>query len=92
MSDHELNRAKADFKNGVRYAVTWLRRRAGEMNDPWAKTVLNTAGFHLGVELAQGEVVVPDRDMPAALDALAEYHAKGGRSLEEVCRELGLPA
>lgn len=38
------------FRDGLRYAVTWLHERANEMNDPWAKAVLNTAAFNLGVE------------------------------------------
>lgn len=35
---------------GLKYAITWLHKRANEMNDPTAKTVLNTAAFNLGVE------------------------------------------
>lgn len=44
------------FRDGVRYAVTWLHERANEMNDEWAKAVLNTAAFHLGVEGKQGTI------------------------------------
>lgn len=38
------------FRDGLRFATTWLHERAREMNDPWAKAVLNTAAFNLGVE------------------------------------------
>jgi hypothetical protein len=38
------------YRQGLRYAVTWLHHQANQMNDPWAKAVLNTAAFHLGVE------------------------------------------
>jgi hypothetical protein len=40
-------------RDGVRAAITWLHARAREMNDPSAKMVLNTAAFHMGVDLAQ---------------------------------------
>jgi hypothetical protein len=40
-------------REGVRAAITWLHARAREMNDPTAKTVLNTAAFNMGVDLAQ---------------------------------------
>lgn len=36
------------FRHGIQYAVTWLQHRAWEMNDPWAKAVLNCAADHLG--------------------------------------------
>lgn len=36
---------------GVRRAITWLHQRAQEMNDPHATVVLNSAAFHLGVQL-----------------------------------------
>jgi hypothetical protein len=46
----EVSRA-ADYRKGqmrgraagIRWAVTWLHRRALQMNDPHAKTVLNVA-------------------------------------------------
>ncbi|OFX01733.1 MAG: hypothetical protein A3E78_03715 [Alphaproteobacteria bacterium RIFCSPHIGHO2_12_FULL_63_12] len=38
------------FDDGLRWAITWLHKRALEMNDIHAKNILNTAGFHLGVE------------------------------------------
>lgn len=36
------------FRDGIRYAVTWLHQRANEMNDPWAKAVLNVTANDLG--------------------------------------------
>lgn len=42
---------KRGFKDGVRYTIDWLHKRALTMNDPRARTILNTAAFHLGVHL-----------------------------------------
>lgn len=39
-----------DFTPGIRYAITWLHKRANEMNDPKAKQILDSAAFNLGVE------------------------------------------
>lgn len=36
------------FHDGIRYAVSWLHDRANEMNDPWAKAVLNVTANDLG--------------------------------------------
>jgi len=36
------------FRDGIRYAVTWLHERAREMNDPWAKALLNVTADDLG--------------------------------------------
>jgi hypothetical protein len=41
-----------DFTPGIRFAVTWLHKRANEMNDSKAKQVLDSAAFALGVEHA----------------------------------------
>lgn len=38
---------------GVRLAITWLHRRAEQMNDPHARAVLNSAAFQLGVDLKE---------------------------------------
>ena len=38
------------FKDGLRWAITWLHNNAAEMNDHRARDILNTAAFHLGVE------------------------------------------
>lgn len=49
---------------GIRWAIAWLHERAGEMNDPHAKTILNTAAFHMGVEAKDVQIVEspsPDR-------------------------------
>ena len=44
--------ARRNFDRGVRWAIKWLHEEAREMNDPHAKSVLNSAGFHLGTALA----------------------------------------
>lgn len=51
----------------MRYAVAWLHERANEMNDPWAKAVLNTAAFNLGVEGKQGTIDAKARLLEIAL-------------------------
>ena len=38
-----------DYYDGVRASITWLHERAASMNDPHARTVLNSAAFSLGV-------------------------------------------
>lgn len=40
-------------RDGIGWAITWLHKRAAEMNDPHAKAILNTAGFNMGVEAKQ---------------------------------------
>jgi hypothetical protein len=35
-------------RDGIRAAITWLLKRAREMNDPQAKAILNSAAFSLG--------------------------------------------
>ncbi len=35
-------------RDGIRIAITWLLKRAREMNDPHAKAVLNSAAYSLG--------------------------------------------
>lgn len=32
---------------GIRWCITWLHKRADEMNDPKARDVLNSAAFNL---------------------------------------------
>ena len=59
------------FRDGMRYAVTWLHQRANEMNDPWAKAVLNTAAFNLGVEGRQGTIDAKATLLGIALDRAA---------------------
>ena len=36
---------------GIRWAITWLHKRADQMNDPHARQVLNDAAFNLGNDL-----------------------------------------
>lgn len=37
------------YKDGLRFAITWLHRRANEeMNDPVARALLNSAATNLG--------------------------------------------
>jgi hypothetical protein len=40
---------RAYFYKGVRAAIAWLHAEARTMNDPHAQSVLNNAGFHLGL-------------------------------------------
>ena len=47
MSDHHEN----GRRYGVKGCVAWLHARAEEMNDPHAKTILNTAAFNMGTTL-----------------------------------------
>ena len=37
-------------KDGIQWAITWLHKRAKEMNDPKATAILNTAAFQMGQE------------------------------------------
>lgn len=56
-----MSDGKRDYKlgkrHGIRWAITWLHRRAREMNDPRARDVLNTAGFHLGVDAKDAHLI-----------------------------------
>lgn len=49
----------AGRRNGIKWAVAWLHRRAMEMNDPSAKAALDTAASHMGqvdkIRLRDGE-------------------------------------
>lgn len=56
------------FRDGMRFAVTWLHERAKEMNDPWAKSVLNTAAFNLGVEGKSNTIDAKAQLLAIALD------------------------
>lgn len=38
------------FTDGYRWAIAWLHARALEMNDPHARTIINTAAFNMGVD------------------------------------------
>jgi hypothetical protein len=48
----KANEYRRGYHDGLREAIAWLHARAREMNDPHAKRILNTAAFHLGVEVA----------------------------------------
>jgi hypothetical protein len=39
---------KQGRRNGIKWAVTWLHRRAAQMNDPHARLVLNSAAYAVG--------------------------------------------
>lgn len=49
------------FRDGLRWAITWLHNSASEMRDNRAQDILNTAAFRLGVEggKARTEGVTP---------------------------------
>ncbi|RTL72371.1 MAG: hypothetical protein EKK41_05110 [Hyphomicrobiales bacterium] len=59
MSDHEKQRTKAAHRAGVRWAIAWLHKRALDMNDPHARDILNSAAYHLGIDLSTGDVIPP---------------------------------
>lgn len=37
-------------RNAIRWAVTWLHKRANEMNDPIAKAILDAAAINMGAD------------------------------------------
>ncbi len=45
-------------RDGIRFAVGWLHRRADAMSDPAARVILNAAAFNLGNDLSQGRIAV----------------------------------
>lgn len=59
--------------NGVRAAVTWLHRRALEMNDPAARAILHKAGSDLGECKAHHSIAELEK-----LSRLESALAKGG--------------
>lgn len=64
------------FRDGLRYAVTWLHDRAQEMSDPWAKAVLNTAAFNLGVDGKGNHVEAKAKLLEIALARADEQDVK----------------
>ena len=42
---------------GIRWAIAWLHKRAAEMKDPTAKTVLNTAAFNMSTAAKNLQIV-----------------------------------
>lgn len=66
-------------RDGLRWAITWLHRRADSMNDPQARAILNSAAFALGGEIRQGCLPyipyygeTPAQDTPPASPARTE--------------------
>lgn len=55
---------KQGRRKGIKWAVTWLHRRAAEMNDPHARLVLNSAAFGIGWQAKRLPPVKP-RQKPA---------------------------
>ena len=37
-------------RNGIKWAVAWLHRRGGQMNDPHAKAILDVAAHDMGID------------------------------------------
>jgi hypothetical protein len=72
MSDHEKQRIKAAHKAGARWAIAWLHKRALGMNDPHARVILNTAGYHMGIELSRSDVL----PAPSMAESEIEHYAK----------------
>lgn len=54
-------------RDGMRRAITWLHERANEMNDPWAKAVLNTAAHNMGVAGKDATLDVKEKLLEIAL-------------------------
>lgn len=58
-ADDKATHRKFGFRDGVRWAVTWLHDRAKEMNDPHAVIVLNSAAFNMGEEAKRRSALLP---------------------------------
>jgi hypothetical protein len=58
MATHERKLGRRD---GIRYAITWLHKRAEGMNDPNARQVLNSAATNLGWDLDRSETIPCER-------------------------------
>lgn len=43
-------------RDGIRWTITWLHRRADSMRDQHAKNILNSAAFDLGNEIREGRM------------------------------------
>jgi hypothetical protein len=53
---HDVSSAMARGKrDGVKWAIEWLQRRAVEMNDPKATAILNSAAANMGWDAAHSE-------------------------------------
>lgn len=56
-------------RDGLRWAISWLHRRADEMNDPHAKVILNCAAFNLGNEIREGRMpLITDTEHADAIE------------------------
>ena len=49
---------------GIRWAIAWLHKHAGEMNDPRAKRLLNTAAFQMSIDAKNLQIVEPPSPTP----------------------------
>ncbi len=47
-------------REGVKWAVTWLHKRATEMNDLHAKAILNGAAFNMGWDAKKQKIDTPE--------------------------------
>jgi hypothetical protein len=63
------------YYKGIRAAVAWLHAEALTMNDPHARSVLNSAGFHLG--LAKPEPADPAQTSPEGGSSLVGEGGEG---------------
>lgn len=70
------------FLKGIRYAVTWLHDRAEEMNDPWAKAVLNVAADGLGKDSRSNAVEVKAKLLEIQLAKAAELPVNASSTTE----------
>jgi hypothetical protein len=69
----EYNRGWID---GVRFAITFIHRRALEMNDQSAKAALNTTAFHLGLDAKEHKLSAKIDSLESALDGAPEQSAQ----------------
>lgn len=53
----ELSEYERGVRKGIQAAVTWLHQRATEMNDPHARSVLDSAATNLGWDAARGQML-----------------------------------
>lgn len=50
MSETVRQAAERNYYRGVRACIAWLHAEALKMNDPHARSILDNAAFHLGVD------------------------------------------
>ncbi len=51
---------KRGYRDGLRWAVTWLHTRAAEMNDPQCKAWCNSAATNLGWDIEKKMILLAD--------------------------------